>query len=534
VTQNISAAVLSTPVNTPVNVEVGEDAGLQDLLGTTDRAVIDQVVQQTRLDDADKTLHYFDLHFEYINPYYPCNNEAYLRTQFAAFLANDDYGFMSQDTASQFATLLNLLVANVRILHDPCNPGDPVPGWKEFCRAERLLSHSAWLEKANLTTIQILLLKASYYRHISKHNAAYNTIGTSIRLCLQLGLHNEPSWGSDIGFYERAYRQRIFWSAYCLNHILSQNSGVPELLHETDYQVEYPKCVDDKMLYPNCPPLQEVPKRSPIPFLIEVIKWTKLCSTIWDVMFGVKAKSRVSQNFISTTDQKILEWAKEVPDFLKWPCTSESSASETIPTFVRQQGFVLYLRIRAVRLLLRCEDMMTLRCEIPVMQESIAIATEIMNAVETAYSSGMLGTNSRPTFVLHLTRVMINMICVVLHQESDSSLVQRAVNLLDRSHGIIEAISRDYALARRTLHQLRRPIRAARYVIGTNWPQLALSSSTLDMNTSISQDFGMFEDNGHLGGPTSFHEGLVIGPQGGFEGSWMWEDIGLWTTMNSI
>jgi hypothetical protein len=553
VAQNISTAALSTRLNAEAGEEgvgeegvgeegVGEEdtgeegAGNLDLLRTIDRVVMDQVVQQTRLDDADKTLHYFDLYFEYVNPYYPCINEAYLRTQFAAFLANDSPYSMCQDAASQFATLLNLMVANVRILHDPCKPGDPVPGWKEFCRAERLLSYSAWLEKANLTTIQILLLKASYYRHTSKHNAAYDTVGTSLRLCLQLGLHNEPSWGSGIGFYERAYRQRTFWSTYCMNHQVAQNSGVPELIREADFEVEYPKCVDDKMLYPNCPPLQEVPKRSPIPFLIEVIKWAKLCSNIWEVMFGVKAKRPVNQEFILTTEQKILEWAKEIPDFLNWPYASESSASETIPTSVRQHGFILYLRIRAVRLLLRCEDMMTLRCKEGVMQGSIAIATEVMNAVETANSSGMLGTNTRQAFVLHLTRVMVHMICVVLHQKSDSGLVQPAVNLLDRSHVILKAIARDYSLARRTLHQLRRPIRAAQYVIRTNWPQFAAPSTTLDMSTSITppQDFDIFMDNGHVGSSIPFHEGLVMGPQGGFEGSWMWEDIGLWTTMDSI
>ncbi|OCK83029.1 hypothetical protein K432DRAFT_423665 [Lepidopterella palustris CBS 459.81] len=509
------------------------------------RRDLDQIVDETRLEDMDKVLQSLDIYFASVHPHYPCINEAHLRSQLAAFLANDP-SCMSKTVAIQFAALLNFLMAVVRILYDTCTHDDYVPGWKEFYRAEKLLSHATWLGKANIMTIQILLVKTSYCLYISRLNAAYDTMGTAVRLCFQLGLHNEPSWGEDCNVYDRTYRQRIFWSIYCLNHNVAQNSGVPDLIRESDFDVDRPQCVDDRMLYPNCPPLREMPKASLVPYLLEVMKLAKLSSEIWDAMFGVRVKKPVSQEFIAETDGKIIELSKETPSFLRWPPASGLQSPDSMPAFIIQQSFVLYLRVRALRMLLRREEMVSLRYEKRTAQLCIEIATDVVNAVELSYSSSVPKRTERYAYALHLTGAMVPMICVIVRRNNGEDLIRPAIHIFNRSLKIMEAISYGFSFARHTLHQLRRPIRAAREIIDSNWPQYAhsalappppgsnLSSAQVIMPnpTGIAQNH-MWGNDGRVAMANARGEIVTEDWQRPPEDPLIWEDLDMWNNMSS-
>ncbi|KIW35671.1 uncharacterized protein PV07_02356 [Cladophialophora immunda] len=528
--------------------QVGPGAALDsDYIGNS-RDMIEQIIQQTRLGDADNILHWLELYFQSINPFYPCINEFHMRVQLASFLANDT-SCMSQEAVIHFAALLNFMIAVVRILHDVSAEGSPLPGWQEFDRGEQLLrGHRSWLERPTMTTIQVFLIKAIYCQHISKLNAAYDATGTAIRLCFQLGLHSEPSWGDKCSYFERTYRQRIFWSTYCMNHNIAQNSGLPHLLHKSDFKVEYPMCVDDRMLYPNCPRLAPSPKVSPVPYMIEVIQWSKLASAVWDVMFGVRAEKPVSQAFISSTDSKIMNMAQRTPEPLRWAGGAREQGRDTVASFIRQQSFVLYLRARALRLLLRHEEMMSLRCGSGNVQLCIGIAAEVVAAVETAYSAGIFLPNQRQSYALHLTSVIVHMICVVLQHNSEEGSVRPAVDLLNRSHRIVEEVSVGFAFARGMLIQLRRPIRAARHVLEQKWPRLAFwppsqpSQNAIEppvpiglvsANEAISTTWGN-EPTATGAASIELDESFMFDPEGVLGLSSIWEDVNYWTTMNTL
>lgn len=499
----------------------------------TDLAAITRLVQQARLDDPERTLHYLDFYFQAINPHYPCINEVHLRSQLAAFLSGDSAP-MSQDTAVQFALLLSFLVATARILSDSCKAGDPPAGFTEFRRGESLLKVYPWLEKPTLTTIQILIVRATYCQYASRINAAYDTIGIAVRLCFRLGLHNGSLEAAGDRFYDNAYRQRIFWSTYCLNNSLAQNAGVPELIRELDFNVSYPQCVDDKMLLPNCPRLPEVVKRSPIPYLIEVIKHAKLCSQIWDAMFGAKGQRPNRREFIAGIERQIQRFSEDIPEFLRWPSGSEvvPSIQESLPLFVRQQSLMLYLRLRAIRLLLRAEDMMALSCEDDVLKECIRIAAEMVGAVEKTHYTESLGPYTRQAQVVHLTGPMVHMICVILNQKSDADSVQTAVGLLDRASKVMEALAEGFAIARRTLQKLRRPLRAARFIIQSRWPEFTFDRSAAVLRTSISpMQNSIMGLNDAFWEPMVFDDTLAVGPEGNFADSSMWQHISLWSSV---
>jgi hypothetical protein len=462
--------------------KVGNSAGSSTIdLNTSVADVyrdIDATVEQSRGEDVAKIHRSLDTFFANVQPHYPCMNEGHMRARFSAFVA-DDSNCLTKKGGVQLAALLNFIMAVVSILCDTSAQGEHLPGWKDFCRGEKLLSHTTWLERANIVTIQTLLVKTLYFMYAGLLNSAYDTMGTTVRLCFQLGLHNEPSWGEDCKFYDRTYRQRVFWSVFCLNHNVAQTRGVPELLRESDLNVGLPKCVDDRMLYPDCPPLREIPAASPVPCLLETIKLTRLSSEVWEAMFGARAKKPVSQDIIGAMDTKIIELSHEIPAFLRWPPTSGSDQIfEGAPPFMQQQGFVLHLRILYLRMLLRREEMISLAYGRKAAQLCIDVATEVVDAVETFHTSQRSSRCERHAFLHHLTGALVPMICIIVRQNNGEQLTSQAINLLNKSLKIIESFLEGSFLAQRILQQLRHPIKIARDIIASQLPQNARSSAT--------------------------------------------------------
>ncbi|KAF2496229.1 hypothetical protein BU16DRAFT_370885 [Lophium mytilinum] len=514
--------------------EPGSETIDYENLSVSQKRDLDQIVDQTRLEDVDRIMQSIDVYFANIQPHYPCINEAHFRAQFAAFLANDT-DCMSKKVYVQFAVLLNFMIAVSRILYDTCTSDENPPGCKEFHRAEKILSHAPWLEKASIMTIQILLIKSSYCLYISRLDAAYDTMGTAIRLCFQLGLHNEPSWGADCTFYDRTYRQRLFWSLYCLNHNVAQHSGVPNLLRSADFDVAHPACVDDRMLAPNCPSLPSTPRASPIPFLLQIIAWANLSSTIWDAMFGVHATPPVNAAFIAAMDSQILALSHQTPAHLVWP---PDAAADTPPPFLVQQSFVLYLRIRALRMLLRRGEMVSLRYEPRTAQLCIGIAAEMVAAVELSYASGGLRRAERYAYALHLTGVLVPVICVIVRRSNGEELVRPAVDLFERAMRIMEAVAGGLGFARRMLMQLRRPIGVAREVVEAWALQQAVVTGD---GGQLGARNGMETEAGVDHSEVWSHEGGMAmegarGEQGvgewrPVEGELVWEDLDLWNNI---
>lgn len=426
---------------------------------------IDQIVEQVRSEELTNIHNSLDIFFANVQPYYPCMNESHLRAQFSAFLANDT-SCLTKSCSIQLAALLSFILAAVNILCDTSAHCDQVPGWEEFCRGEELLDHSSSLEKANILTIQTLLMKTLYYMYASQVNSAYDTMGTTVRLCFQLGLHNETSWGRDCNFYDRTYRQRVFWSVFCLNHNVAQTRGVPELLRESDFNVGLPKCVDDRMLYPDCPPLREMPTTSPVTSLLEIIKLTRFSSEISETMFGVRAKRPTSQDFITTMDNKIVRLSREIQSSLRWPQNSGSQQiSEGAPEFIHQQSFVLHLRLLHLRLLLRREEMISLAYGHKAARLCTDIATEVYETIEAFYTSKKANRCARHAYMHHLTGALVPVICIIIRQKNGEDLTQPAIDLFNKSLKFLENFAPTSFLARSMLRHLQRPIKAARDLI---------------------------------------------------------------------
>lgn len=300
--------------------------------------------RETRMNNQAALRRSVDLYFTHLNPHHPSLNENEFRAQMESFFADSPAKLpMPSGDRYQFAVLLNLLHAEAEILGGHCDESSSIPAWDVFCRAESTLNRIVWLGNGNIWTVQCLLVKARYLLYMERSDSAYDTIGQAVRLCIQLGLHNQDNWKSYSPF-GIVMRQRLFWSVYYLERDLAVNSGTPYLLRDSDFNVDLPPDLDDHMMFPGKPLPEEMPMQSSSPYLRAIAQWGKLSDEVWDKIFGLHAQKPTNRELVATIDARILYVASELPPHLQLPGpASHLDALNEAPAFIPNQALTTNL-----------------------------------------------------------------------------------------------------------------------------------------------------------------------------------------------
>lgn len=300
------------------------------------------ITRETRLDNEANLRKSVDTYFSHMSPLYPFLNEASFRADFEAFIADDSDDKKTAD-GYQFVALVNLVHATTLVLNSDCPDSKRVPGWEEYCRAESILNHVVWMGNGNLLTVSVLLTKTLYLLYIEKGDSAYDTMGRVVRLCFQLGFHNQSAW-KDCSPFDVVMRQRIFRTVIYLERSLSFNCGAPFLVRESDYKVDMPKYYDDRCMFPGQSLPAECPELSYGPYLESASRYCRLSSEIWDGIFSVNAKEKDSREFTVSMDARILYVGAQLPAHLQWDRSVEQCNVDLgRPHWVARQRFTLYL-----------------------------------------------------------------------------------------------------------------------------------------------------------------------------------------------
>lgn len=243
----------------------------------------------------------------------------------------------------EFVALLNLIVAGAKVLDTYCAESATQPGWAEFTHADLLLSHTTWLGDGSLLTIQCMLLKALYCMFVDKPTAAVDAVNTAVRLCYQLGLHDERLW-STTDKQQTALRPRIFWALYSVDRTVSLTCGAPYRLRDAEFRVEPPSYSDEDATSLCDSPSLQVPDLHLVPYLYATAKWGRLCSEIWDALFSVRAQSPVSREFIAAMDGRIMLLLHDLPHELQWTTDfPDLSPPPPRPLSVSRQSMIINL-----------------------------------------------------------------------------------------------------------------------------------------------------------------------------------------------
>ena len=308
-------------------------------LGRTNLRTLIRESRSFKAEILQETINTF---FTVVHPSWPCLNENMFRDQLKSFLTAADEQKPAVET-QQFAAQLNLIFAIVQCLHEDSYASIHVPGWEEFCRAEDIIYRLVWLGNGNFMTLQCLIMKAMYHLYSGNSDAAYDTMGRAVRLCFQLGLHSKRATAKCTEF-DAAMRQRLFYIIYYLEHHIAFNCGAPHLIHDADYDIEYPRALDDAAMFADKPLPDEVPECSVASWVVCSAKWAKLLSEIWFKMFAINAQEKYNLEYIALTDARILYIASTFPKHLQ--CLDEHYTFEHDDQYslnVRRHRLLLFL-----------------------------------------------------------------------------------------------------------------------------------------------------------------------------------------------
>lgn len=279
----------------------------------SDAREMEAAERDTSLQDTARLEPLISRFFDQINPYYPSLNENEFKSQLADLaVPPTESSSLSKPDRYQVVALVNLVIAETRLLGDEWTEAEAVPGWANFWRAQRVLSRLVWQGNGNRLTVQCLIVQARYLMNLEHGSAAHDAVSRAVRLCFQLGFHDTPASGTCAPF-EAVMRQRIFWTVFYLERSVALNCGYPYLVRETDIKVDLPIAYDDRELFPGRPlPTQTAEKQSYAPNLLACVKWSRLTAEIWDAMFAAN-RPPIDPEFVASMDARIVYTMNHLP-----------------------------------------------------------------------------------------------------------------------------------------------------------------------------------------------------------------------------
>ncbi|KEF51120.1 uncharacterized protein A1O9_12843 [Exophiala aquamarina CBS 119918] len=417
---------------------------------------------------VEKLREYVKTYFSCLNPHYMCIDERSFLNHLECYLARDYSPFKYTDLF-QFVALINIVVAVVRVLGE-CSPSPTsrpslASGWKEFIQAEHLLSHTTWLGNGDILTIQCLYLKAYYCIFAGKTTAAADAISNAVRLCFQIGLHDQNVW-SDGAPCEMQMGQLLFWSLYCLDRHVAIVCGTPYLIRESLCRVDKPISDADHDVVATMPSLGHVPGYSPVSYLHATIKWASLCSDICDSTFGINAVNPQSQEAVASLDARVTVLIDNLPEELQWrPGMVQGKSEQRLPLYVYRQAFIINLRANHLRLLLRRQEMVSLSFSSRTAETCVEIAKVSTDLVSEFHVSSWSQRTDRFSSVIFLAAALIPLICILVRHDSRDELREKAIAPYCKALKIIQDHSNSLAFAQNILQRLGCLIDAANTII---------------------------------------------------------------------
>ena len=271
----------------------------------------------------------------------PCLNELQTCAHLNSCLAIEWPVFEPTVEMAQFTALVHLIEALLLIVEGQCTVIGDSPGYERMQQAAHLLAHTGRLAEGNLLTVQCLVLKALYLLHAQETTASYSAISEAVRTSFLLGLHTGQH-DYELSPFEIHMHQRVFWSVYCLDRIISQICGLPYAMQDSDVHIDIPAALDDKALGGSEQLPDEMPHLSPIPYLCNTIQWARMSAEVWNKVSSANGKGAVNEDFLVTMDARLQNFDKRLPDMLRWPLL-DLRLPDQRPSFVEHQAMVLHL-----------------------------------------------------------------------------------------------------------------------------------------------------------------------------------------------
>lgn len=206
------------------------------------------VVMLPRRRDADN---FVACYWSFIHPMFPLLHKPTFLRQYTHFWTtgpeNLDVAYFKPGRGhAVFLSMLNLVYALGCQFSDLIQDAQKTSVAYEFYERSKQCFRHDWLDSADLSVVQILLLNGVYLQSTRHANRCWNSVGLAIRVSQILGLHVEGQ-RSTMSQLERQMRRRIWHTCVSLDRLLSMTFGRPTTVHGPNI-VPLPILIDDEYL----------------------------------------------------------------------------------------------------------------------------------------------------------------------------------------------------------------------------------------------------------------------------------------------
>ncbi|KAH7369594.1 fungal-specific transcription factor domain-containing protein [Rhexocercosporidium sp. MPI-PUGE-AT-0058] len=243
-------------------------------------------------------------------------------------------------TCGDDVMVLKMMVATALVVE---GAGKSVTGQMLLGSVDATLDKGMKVFGINIKQLQLYTLTSIYHFHCDEDTLAWRTIGISVRIALEMGLHRKESLLANVPDPEkRHWALRLFYCIYVLDRRWSFGTGLPFAFHDSDIDPELPNL------------------EGKVPYLESMASYGKISSKVWELVAGFNPKSIDAEN-VNYLDFQVQRWRGSLPPSLQLatpPSTSTSSTSpvpasyKNPPQSLQRLQVLLYLRANHLRILI--------------------------------------------------------------------------------------------------------------------------------------------------------------------------------------
>ncbi|KAI9148822.1 transcriptional regulatory protein [Paramyrothecium foliicola] len=261
-----------------------------------------------------------------------------------------------------------------------------------------LLMHFTMVGEASIERVQCLALLAMCCAGWNTLSTSWNFAGQAVRAAQDLGLHlsglmpgyDSPAKGSPSSSLKREISQRVWWSIYCLDRVISICLGRPLAAHDADCRSELPLAVADDELEHACAHPESLRNRpaSALP-LSGFLAFARLCRISGKIQ-RLHSPSRIADSTkpekvaqltraVAAVDKSLNDWLNDLPDEIRFSANHLDrgpNLTMCVIMFIVHAGSLLNL-YRAI-----CAESNGMLIDMNPLPQCISAARSCINAAE--------------------------------------------------------------------------------------------------------------------------------------------------------
>ncbi|KAG5951471.1 hypothetical protein E4U53_003021 [Claviceps sorghi] len=240
--------ILSTDdaIRSAVRLEGGDDGQTrQRTLAKQDASALAALPRRREMDD------FVSCYWSFVHPIFPILHKPTFHDHYnhaAEMETGNQYHscFKSGREHAVFLSMLNVVCALGCQFSSLVRDAQRTSVAYDFYNLSKQSFQNDWLDTADLSVVQLLLLNGVYLQSTQHANRCWNSVGLAIRASQILGLHVEDQRLATSQL-ERQMRRRIWHTCVGLDRLLSMTFGRPTMIHGTN-SVPLPLNIDDEYL----------------------------------------------------------------------------------------------------------------------------------------------------------------------------------------------------------------------------------------------------------------------------------------------